>query len=117
MATYGETLKELRRDRKMTLCDVADAAGISLAYLSSIERGVRSPPDDETLRRILEAMGEVKRFAELKRLAKESKQDSMLRESLKDLPKKKQDAIMLLARSSSDSAIWDQVFKAFEHDE
>ncbi len=117
MTTFGQTLKELRRGKRMTLCDVAESARISLAYLSSIERGTRTPPDEDIIRRIVNAIGEPRKLSELMQLAKQTKQDSLLRESLKDFPQKKQEAIMLLARSPGNSAIWDQLFKAIKNGE
>jgi transcriptional regulator with XRE-family HTH domain len=40
--TIGARLRELRRWRRMTLTEVAGLAGISAAYLSMAERGLRS---------------------------------------------------------------------------
>lgn len=40
---FGARLRELRQGRNLTLSDLADGAGISLTYLSQIERGSRNP--------------------------------------------------------------------------
>lgn len=40
---FGERLRELRRSHDLTQSDVASHAGISLKYLSQIERGARNP--------------------------------------------------------------------------
>jgi transcriptional regulator with XRE-family HTH domain len=40
---FGARLRELRRNRNLTLSELADRAGISLTYLSQIERGSRNP--------------------------------------------------------------------------
>jgi transcriptional regulator with XRE-family HTH domain len=40
---FGGRLRELRREQNLTLSDLADGAGISLTYLSQIERGSRNP--------------------------------------------------------------------------
>ena len=39
----GRQIRELRRVKRMTLQELADAAGISIGYLSQIERGLRKP--------------------------------------------------------------------------
>jgi transcriptional regulator with XRE-family HTH domain len=40
---FGARLRELRREKNLTLSGLADSAGISLTYLSQIERGSRNP--------------------------------------------------------------------------
>jgi transcriptional regulator with XRE-family HTH domain len=40
---FGARVRELRREHNHTLSDLADNAGISLTYLSQIERGSRNP--------------------------------------------------------------------------
>jgi transcriptional regulator with XRE-family HTH domain len=40
---FGETLRKLRRKSNKTLGDVADAIGVSVPYLSDVERGNRRP--------------------------------------------------------------------------
>ncbi|MFC4222593.1 helix-turn-helix domain-containing protein [Lysinibacter cavernae] len=41
----GNTLRVLRQFASMTLADVADEAGTSVAYLSKVERGIFVPTD------------------------------------------------------------------------
>ena len=41
--TFGAWVRELRQRKKLTQTDVAQRAGISLTYVSEIERGVRNP--------------------------------------------------------------------------
>jgi len=55
--TFGETLKKLRTDRGLKIRDVSRLAGISISYLSAIERGDRLPPRAATIRKIEVAMG------------------------------------------------------------
>jgi transcriptional regulator with XRE-family HTH domain len=40
----GERVRTARRERGLTQEDLADALGISVAYVSLIERGGRNPP-------------------------------------------------------------------------
>lgn len=48
-------IREIRKERKMTLSDLSEKVGVSIAYLSDIERGNR--PGGETLNRIADALG------------------------------------------------------------
>ncbi|UMG94369.1 helix-turn-helix domain-containing protein [Nocardioides sp. TF02-7] len=58
----GETLREERHARGRTLSDVAERAGISVQYLSEVERG-RKEPSSEVLSAVAGALG--LRLAEL----------------------------------------------------
>lgn len=49
---FGPYLRELRRHRDLSLKQVERAAGVSNAYLSQIERGLRKPPHPEILKRL-----------------------------------------------------------------
>ena len=54
---FGEVLRELRRKKRKTLAEVAQAMGWSVVYLSDIERGKRNPPrirDIKKLAKILD---------------------------------------------------------------
>ncbi|MFV2021053.1 helix-turn-helix domain-containing protein [Micromonospora sp. LOL_023] len=52
----GRVLRRLRQDQGRTLQDVAQAAGLSTAYLSELERG-RKEPSSEMLASICRALG------------------------------------------------------------
>ena len=41
---FGETVRECRRKRGLTQQQLADAIGISIAYMSLIERGAETLP-------------------------------------------------------------------------
>lgn len=53
----GHRLRELRRQRNITLREMGEAAGVSESFVSQIERGAANP-SMATLRRIAEALGE-----------------------------------------------------------
>lgn len=55
-ATWGRTIKRLRRDGELTATAVAKAAEITPQYLHAIERGAYSPSDDVKIR-IARALG------------------------------------------------------------
>lgn len=52
---FGHYLKELRTNRRLSLHDVERACGVSNAYLSQIERGDRSTPKPEILKKLAQA--------------------------------------------------------------
>lgn len=49
-------IREIRKRKKMTLCQLAEAAGISIAYLADIETGNRHG-SAETIERIAAGLG------------------------------------------------------------
>jgi transcriptional regulator with XRE-family HTH domain len=53
----GQRIREVRHNKKMTLRDAADAAGVSESFLSQVERGLANP-SVASLRRIADAMHE-----------------------------------------------------------
>jgi transcriptional regulator with XRE-family HTH domain len=112
MESFGDFMKELRREKKLTLNEVHLGSGVSVSHLSSIERGVRMPPDDETIKRILKALGAPNMFTHAKRLALQQQLEVQLQETLKNFPKKQQSAMIQLARMSSDHDIWATVLEA-----
>ena len=54
---FGEYLKKLRDERKMSLYDVEREAKISNAYLSQVERGIRNVPSIKILSRLAKTYG------------------------------------------------------------
>jgi len=54
---FGEDLKKLREDRKLTLREVEEQAHISNAYLSQVERGERGVPTMKVLAKLAQVYG------------------------------------------------------------
>lgn len=52
MSCLGETIKVFRANRRMSLQDVATAAGLSKAHIWDLETGASSNPSIETLCKI-----------------------------------------------------------------
>lgn len=52
----GARLRHLRRERELTLAEAASRAGISVQYLSEVERG-RKEPSSEVISAVLGALG------------------------------------------------------------
>src|SRR5712692_10915119 len=55
MSSFAAYLKELRKSRGLSLKQVETKAGVSNAYLSQLERGLRKPPHPEILQRLAKA--------------------------------------------------------------
>lgn len=53
---YNNKIKRFRQRRNMTLKDLAEKVGISVGYLSHLERGSRSNPSKEVMENIAEAL-------------------------------------------------------------
>jgi transcriptional regulator with XRE-family HTH domain len=55
MNGFASYLRELRKARGLSLKQVEERAGVSNAYLSQLERGLRKPPHPDILRRLAKA--------------------------------------------------------------
>lgn len=53
MTPFGERMRKLRAERHVTLKDMAEAIGVSSAYLSALEHGKRGRPGWHLLQRII----------------------------------------------------------------
>ena len=53
MTPFGDRMRKLRAERAVTLKDVAEALGVSSAYLSALEHGKRGRPGWHLIQRIL----------------------------------------------------------------
>lgn len=55
--TFGERLREIRKERGLTLREVADKAGIDFTYLSKIENGrIPYTPAVDTIRQLADVL-------------------------------------------------------------
>jgi transcriptional regulator with XRE-family HTH domain len=52
---FGKRLRQVRREKKLTQEQLAEAVGISVVALSNIERGVNGP-EFETLEKLIEVL-------------------------------------------------------------
>ena len=48
----GERIKQLRQEKKMSLSELAEKAGVAKSYLSSIERNLQSNPSIQFIEKI-----------------------------------------------------------------
>ena len=57
MAEFGEYLRKLRQENRLSLRDVAARTGMSFSYLTQIEHGRREPPHPRLLQKLASAYG------------------------------------------------------------
>lgn len=53
----GDRVKRLRQEKKMSLTELADQAGVAKSYLSSLERNLQSNPSIQFLEKIAIVLG------------------------------------------------------------
>lgn len=53
----GEVIKQRRRDKGLSLTELADRAGIAKSYLSAIERNIQGNPSIQVLEKISKVLG------------------------------------------------------------
>ncbi|NMD69764.1 helix-turn-helix domain-containing protein [Bacillus sp. DNRA2] len=53
----GDRVKRLRQEKKMSLTELADQAGVAKSYLSSLERNLQSNPSIQFLDKIANVLG------------------------------------------------------------
>ncbi len=53
---FGKFLRKQRKDKQLSLIDLAKRTATSSSYLSRIERGLRNPPSPAVLRRLAQAL-------------------------------------------------------------
>jgi HTH-type transcriptional regulator, competence development regulator len=84
LTPFGTAARKIRIDRSETLGDMADALGISAAFLSSVETGKRNIPDDlvDQIVRYFDLNGA--EAQEMRRLAAESRNTIKLKPTEKN---------------------------------
>lgn len=53
---YNNKIREIRIKKNMTLKELSEEVGISVGYLSHLERGSRDNPSKEVMKKIAEAL-------------------------------------------------------------
>ncbi|WP_163970562.1 helix-turn-helix domain-containing protein [Oceanobacillus halotolerans] len=53
----GEKIKQLRKEKKMSISELADKAGVAKSYLSSIERNLQTNPSIQFIEKISQVLG------------------------------------------------------------
>jgi phage repressor protein C with HTH and peptisase S24 domain/transcriptional regulator with XRE-family HTH domain len=98
--TFGQRLRQLRRERGLKLDDLARAAGISKPYLSQIETGHADPPREDKIRRLEDALGlRPRTLLELAQLARAPDEVRRRLEQLHSAFSRAEETVELLAAS------------------
>lgn len=53
----GQRIKQYRQEKKMSLSELAESAGVAKSYLSSIERNLQSNPSIQFLEKVSAVLG------------------------------------------------------------
>lgn len=103
---FGERLRKLRREADLNLVDLAEALGLSVAYVSAIERGERQPPDSLGISKMLRRIGRPDLLRELCLLAAKSRRSVEI--NLKGADEQRVDMLAALARRTEDGTLSDE---------
>ncbi len=57
MSLIGKKIKQLRQERRMSISELAERAGVAKSYLSSIERNLQSNPSIQFIEKISNVLG------------------------------------------------------------
>ncbi|QDV23443.1 helix-turn-helix domain-containing protein [Aureliella helgolandensis] len=109
---FGLALREARRRGKDNLLKLAEAAGVSVAYVSQVERGTKNPPNETTIRKWLQALKCEDRLEEFLLLAAQSVRH--LNVSTKGKSSTSTNVLASLARSYEQDEIPDDVWEQVE---
>ena len=89
----GERVKKLREDKKMSMTELAEKAGVAKSYLSSLERNLQSNPSIQFLEKIaivLSVPVDALLFDELNRDTLDSEWTKIVEEAMKSGVSKQQ---------------------------
>ena len=70
---FGKLLRELRRANEKNLGDVAEYLGVSVSYISAIERGTRGPLSKSEIIKVLKYLNASDRFSEFEMAANQAR--------------------------------------------
>lgn len=106
---FRQFLKEKRRQREITVRDMAERSGVSAGYYSDFESGRRNPPD----RKILDRMAAALTLSEEERLILYDLAGKARAEAPADLPDyinehEKVRVALRLAKDNGDARVWDR---------
>lgn len=114
---FSRFLKEKRRQREITVRDMAERSGVSAGYYSDFESGRRNPPDRE----ILDNMIAVLKLSDEDRLTFYDLAGKARSEAPPDLPEyinehEKVRVALRMAKDSGDEKVWDRFIDFLEDD-
>lgn len=116
--SFCQFLKEKRRQREITMRDMAERSSVSAGYYSDFESGRRNPPD----RQILDRMAAALKLSEEERLILYDLAGKARAEAPPDLPEyinehEKVRVALRLAKENGDARVWDRFIDFLEGEE
>ncbi len=100
MALIGEKIKQLRTQKRMSLTELAEQAGVAKSYLSSIERNLQSNPSIQFIEKVGKVLGV-------------SVNELLISDSNEELKRQLDDEWLTLAQDAMESGVSKQQFKEF----
>lgn len=112
---FSRFLKEKRRQREITVRDMAERSGVSAGYYSDFESGRRNPPDREILDNMITALN----LSDEDRLTFYDLAGKARSEAPPDLPDyinehEKVRVALRLAKDGGDTRVWDRFIDFLE---
>ncbi|SDK03571.1 helix-turn-helix domain-containing protein [Sediminibacillus albus] len=96
----GEKIKQLRQEKKMSLSELADQAGVAKSYLSSIERNLQTNPSIQFIEKVSAVLGV-------------SINDLLMKEDSEEMKKQLDEDWLKLVQDAMDSGVSKQQFREF----
>ncbi|MDL4839206.1 helix-turn-helix domain-containing protein [Aquibacillus rhizosphaerae] len=96
----GDKIKQLRKEKKMSLSELAEQASVAKSYLSSIERNLQSNPSIQFIEKIGNVLGV-------------SVNELLMSESDQELKSQLDEEWLRLAQDAMKSGVSKQQFKEF----
>jgi transcriptional regulator with XRE-family HTH domain len=106
---FGEELRRLRREAGLSLADLADAIGSSIAYVSDMERGKKNPPGAIKLRRLLGRLGREELYDHMLHLAYRSRRSVEF--AMEDTSEDVADMLIALKRQDDEGGLDEKTAK------
>ncbi|MRH41959.1 helix-turn-helix domain-containing protein [Aquibacillus halophilus] len=96
----GDKIKQLRQEKRMSLTELAEKAGVAKSYLSSIERNLQSNPSIQFIEKVGRVLGV-------------TVNELLISESNEELKKQLDGDWLTLAQEAMESGVSKQQFKEF----
>lgn len=116
--TFGSELRQLRRNhpQKPGLAELAKSIGVTVSYMSDVERDEKAPPSPAKIATLLNYLNVPNEYERMVLLASVSRKS--LDFSLNDLPEAGLRALTSLARRSEEGSMtdadWKSILKSME---
>ncbi len=100
MALIGDKIKQLRQEKKMSLSELAEQAGVAKSYLSSIERNLQTNPSIQFMEKVGAVLGV-------------SINELLMKEDSEEMKKQLDEDWLELVQDAMDSGVSKEQFREF----